>query len=84
MTRLTADARKKIPTDEFAGPGRSFPIEDKSHAEAAIHDAPIAEEHGSITAAERETIDKRAKAKLDKHPTRVAIRKASQIVEGRS
>jgi hypothetical protein len=35
MARLSASARKAIPTAKFAGPGRSFPVEDKDHAEAA-------------------------------------------------
>jgi hypothetical protein len=36
MAKLTAKARKQIPASQFAGPGRSFPIEDKAHARAAI------------------------------------------------
>ena len=32
MSKLTAAARKKIPTSEFAGPDRSYPVPDKSHA----------------------------------------------------
>jgi hypothetical protein len=35
MAKLTAAARKKIPAGKFAGPGRSFPIEDKAHIRAA-------------------------------------------------
>lgn len=36
MSRLTAKARRKLPTSTFAGPGRSFPIPDKGHAKAAL------------------------------------------------
>ncbi len=36
MAKLTKKTRKKIPTSKFAGPGRSFPIEDKAHSKAAI------------------------------------------------
>ncbi len=32
MSKLTAAARKKIPTSEFAGPDRSYPVPDASHA----------------------------------------------------
>lgn len=32
MARLTAKARKKLPKSKFAGPGRSYPIPDRSHA----------------------------------------------------
>ena len=34
--RLTPSARKRIPTSEFAGPDRSYPIADESHARNAL------------------------------------------------
>lgn len=34
--KLTAKARRAIPTKEFAGPDRSYPIEDLSHARNAL------------------------------------------------
>ena len=36
MAKLTAVARKKIPTKSFAGPDRSYPIQDRSHAQNAL------------------------------------------------
>jgi hypothetical protein len=36
MAKLTTTARKAIPTSEFAGPDRSYPIEDKNHARNAL------------------------------------------------
>lgn len=36
MARLTAAARRSIPTKDFAGPDRSYPIEDRSHATNAL------------------------------------------------
>jgi hypothetical protein len=36
MAKLTTQARKNIPTREFAGPDRSYPIEDKAHARNAL------------------------------------------------
>lgn len=36
MARLTAAARKKLPSSDFKGPDRSFPIPDKNHARAAL------------------------------------------------
>lgn len=36
MAKLSAGKRKKLPAKDFAGPHRSFPIEDKKHARAAI------------------------------------------------
>ena len=32
MAKLTAETRAAIPTSQFAGPGRSYPVEDRSHA----------------------------------------------------
>jgi hypothetical protein len=36
MAKLTAAQRKKLPASSFAGPGRSFPVNDKKHAKAAL------------------------------------------------
>ncbi len=36
MTKLTTATRKKIPTGEFALPGRRYPIEDLAHARNAL------------------------------------------------
>lgn len=36
MAKLTAAARRKIPTKSFAGPDRSYPINDMSHARNAL------------------------------------------------
>lgn len=36
MAKLTTKARKEIPSKSFAGPDRSYPIEDKSHARNAL------------------------------------------------
>lgn len=32
MAKLTTKARKALPDSAFAGPGRSYPIEDRAHA----------------------------------------------------
>jgi hypothetical protein len=36
MAKLTTEARKKIPKSKFAGPDKSYPIEDKAHARNAL------------------------------------------------
>lgn len=36
MARLTTATRNAIPTKDFAGPDRSYPIEDASHARNAL------------------------------------------------
>lgn len=32
MAKLTSKGRNSLPSNEFAGPGRSYPIPDASHA----------------------------------------------------
>lgn len=36
MAKLTAATRAAIPSKDFAGPDRSYPIEDASHARNAL------------------------------------------------
>jgi hypothetical protein len=36
MAKLTAAKRNKLPASTFAGPGRSYPINDLSHARNAL------------------------------------------------
>ena len=36
MTKLTSATRKKIPTSQFALPGRRYPIEDEAQARNAL------------------------------------------------
>lgn len=36
MARLTAKRRNDLPAGEFAGPDRSYPVNDKSHARNAL------------------------------------------------
>jgi hypothetical protein len=35
MAKLTSAERSKLPDSAFAGPGRSYPVEDRAHAIAA-------------------------------------------------
>lgn len=58
MAKLSAAARKKLPSKDFAGPGRSFPVEDKNHARAAL------EEINHAPASARPRIRAKAKAML--------------------
>lgn len=61
MARLTAAQRKKLPSKTFAGPGRSFPINDKNHARAALIDVGRAK---GLSSAQKAKIRSAAKAKL--------------------
>jgi hypothetical protein len=36
MAKLNTADRKALPTKDFAGPGRSFPINDETHARKAL------------------------------------------------
>lgn len=64
MAKLTAKARSKIPAGKFAGPDRSFPMNDKSHARAAISGATRSERAGNISASEESVIKAAARRKL--------------------
>ena len=43
MARLTAGQRKKLPAKAFAGPNRSFPMNDKNHIRAAVREEKFAD-----------------------------------------
>ncbi len=60
MNKLTGTERKDLPSKDFAGPDRSYPVENKAHARAAELDAGIAAEKGRISAAEKGRIDRKA------------------------
>lgn len=64
MAKLTAAARKKIPAGKFAGPGRSFPINDPTHARLAISGATRSERAGNISASTAARIKSKARKKL--------------------
>ena len=56
MARLKAAQRKKLPARDFAGPGRSFPMNDMSHIRAAVREEKFA------SPATRARINRRAEA----------------------
>jgi hypothetical protein len=56
MAKLTAAQRKKLPSSAFAGPGRSFPMNDKTHAQKAVQMEKFA------SPATKKKINARAKA----------------------
>jgi hypothetical protein len=59
MTKLTTATRKKIPTGEFALPGRRYPIEDKAHARNAL--ARVSQDG---TSAEKSTVRRKIDRKF--------------------
>lgn len=62
MAKLNAKKRNALPSKDFAGKGRSYPIEDAGHAKAAI--ARAKEFHP----ADEATIVRKAEAKLGRKP----------------
>ena len=64
MAKLNTKTRSKIPSSEFAGPDRSYPVEDKAHARDAKSRASAAEHAGRMTKAEEARIDSKANRKL--------------------
>jgi hypothetical protein len=66
MSKLTTKARKKIPTSKFAGPDRSYPVNDKNHARNALARASQAVNAGRMSKAEEEKIDAKANRVLKK------------------
>lgn len=66
MAKLSAADRKKIPAGEFAGPDRSYPVPDKSHAANAKARASQAVNAGRMSKSEEEKIDAKADKVLGK------------------
>ena len=64
MAKLSAAARKKMLKGEFAGPGKSFPVNDKTHARMAISGATRSQRAGNISASTAARIKAKARAKL--------------------
>jgi hypothetical protein len=64
MARLTAAGRAALPPSAFAGPGESYPVEDKDHAKAALSLVGRGLADGKLTAAEAAHIRGRARAVL--------------------
>lgn len=72
MAKLTTAERKKIPGKEFAGPDRSYPIEDKAHARNALSRVS---QHGSS--------EEKARVRAKVHAKYPGIGKKSGKSEGK-
>jgi hypothetical protein len=64
MAKLTTKARKALPSKDFAGPGRSYPVENRSHAIAAKGRATQQWTEGKLSASARDKIVAKANQKL--------------------
>jgi hypothetical protein len=66
MAKLTAKTRNALPKSAFAGPGRSYPVEDRKHAANAKSRASAAEHEGRISKAVEAKIEAKANRVLGK------------------
>jgi len=85
MAKLDAKARKSMPKKEFAGKGKSFPVNDKVHARLAISGATRSERVGNISKDEADRIKAKARKKLGGDASRSTMSEAmsSDPSEGR-
>lgn len=60
MAKLSTSARKKLPKSDFAGPGHSYPVPDKSRAANAKARASQAVAAGRMSSSEKSKIDAKA------------------------
>ena len=70
MAKLTAAARKRLPKRDFAGPDRSYPVNDKAHARAAKARASEMEHKGRISERTEDAIDRKADRVLGRKKAR--------------
>ena len=66
MAKLTTKARNAIPTKEFAGPDRSYPVNDHAHAANAKARASQQYNKGHISLEMEHEIDAKANRVLHK------------------
>lgn len=66
VSKLTTKSRDKIPTSEFALPGRRYPVEDEAHARNAKARAAQQKKAGRLSAADKAKVDRKANAVLNK------------------
>jgi hypothetical protein len=66
MSKLSTESRKELPKSKFAGPGRSYPVEDRAHAANAKALASEMEHKGKLSKGEEKKIDAAANRVLKK------------------
>lgn len=66
MAKLSKGARAALPSKDFAGPGRSFPVNDPNHARAALLDVG---KDKRLTSTEKAEVREEARKELHRsHP----------------
>ena len=66
MAKLSAAQRKKLPKSKFAGPDRSYPVPDRSHAANAKARATQAVKAGRMSSSQKAKIVAKANRVLGK------------------
>lgn len=67
MSDLTPDKRKRMSPESFAGPDKSFPVNDANHARLALGGATRSYNVGNISEATKERIQAKAHAVLGRY-----------------
>lgn len=70
MAKLSTAQRKSMPKSEFAGPDKSYPVNDRSHAANAKARASQAVNAGRMSSSTEAKIDAKANKVLGKKPER--------------
>lgn len=83
MAKLTSKGRNALPTKDFAGPGRSYPVPDKAHAANAKARATQAVEAGRMSPSEKSKIDIKANRVLGERPNTSAGREIERRLAAR-
>lgn len=60
MAKLTTKQRKKLPASAFAGPDRSYPVQDRAHAANAKARASQMVKRGKLSPSAKAKIDAKA------------------------
>jgi hypothetical protein len=58
VARLSKSSRSKLSDKQFAGPNRTFPVNDRAHAKAAIMDSKYASNPSAIIARAKKVLKK--------------------------
>ena len=66
MAKLSSGQRKAMPKAEFAGPGKSYPVNDANHARNALARASQMEKAGKLSPSAASKIRAKAHKKLGK------------------
>lgn len=64
MSKLSAKERNSLPSGDFAGPDRSYPVNDANHARNALARASEMYNKGRLSEAQYAKIKAKAKARL--------------------